>query len=204
MDARVLVVFYSRSGCCEALANALAEGASASGAQVRIRRAREIVGSDTMRLVPGWAESAARMNAAYEAPTPKDVVWANGLALGSPTRFGSFASELRAFVESLGGLWVQGDLYGKAAGVFTSTSSLHGGNETTLLAAYVTLAHFGMVIVPPGYGDPIMYKGGTPYGASSVSHGQSFLPPTEDDLAAARFQGRRLAEVAAALETGSQ
>ena len=127
-------------------------------------------------------------------------VWANAIALGSPTRFGSLTSELRAFVDTLGGLWFQGKLYGKAAGAFTSTSTLHGGNETTLLSTYISFAHFGMVIVPPGYGDPVMFRAGTPYGASSVSHGQSQLPPTEDDLAVARFQGRRLAQVASALD----
>lgn len=200
MGARLLIAFYSRSGSVEGLAKAIAEGATEAGGEVRLRRAREVVPPDVMALAPGWTESAARMNAAYEAPTTGDAEWANAIALGSPTRFGSLASELRAFVDTLGGLWFQGKLHGKAAGAFTSTSTPHGGNETTLLSTYISFAHFGMVIVPPGYGDPVMFRAGTPYGASSVSHGQSQLPPTEDDLAVARFQGRRLAQVASALD----
>ncbi len=194
----VLIAFYSRNGATEALANALAEGARATGAEVRLRRAREIVPAEVIANVPGWAESAERMNAAYPAPTVEDAVWADGIAFGSPTRFGGASSELRAYIDGLGGAWFQGKLNGKAGGAFGASGTKHGGNESTLLTLYNTLAHLGLIIVPTGYADAVMFKGGTPYGATAVVPPNA--APSEDDLAAARFQGRRLAEVAAALK----
>ena len=199
MPARILIAFYSRNGSVETLAKAVAEGAQAEGAEVRLRRARELVGEEVMALAPGWLDNARRMNALYEAPIADDAVWADGIVFGSPTRFAAAASELRAYVEGLGALWLQGKLYGKAGGAFTSTSTLHGGAEATILSLYPTFAHLGLVIVPPGYGSPAMFKAGTPYGASSVSFGAQAAPPTADDIAAAEFQGRRMAQVAAAL-----
>lgn len=200
-QVKILVVFYSRTGSTEALAKAIGEGAEAAGAEVRLRRARELVSPEIMAKAPGWAEGAARMNALYEAPSEADAVWADGIAFGTPTRFGLVSSELKAFIDSLGGAWFQGKLNGKAAGAFTSTSSPHGGNETTIVSLYHPLAHLGFIIVPLGYADPVVFRGGTPYGASSIS-GQNATPPTEDDLQVARYQGRRLTEVARALRTG--
>jgi NAD(P)H dehydrogenase (quinone) len=202
VSSRILIAFYSRNGSVEALAKAVGAGAQAEGAEVRLRRARELVSEELMGRVPGWLDNARRMNALYEAPSEDDAVWADGIAFGSPTRFGGAASELRAYIDGLGALWGQGKLYGKAGGAFTATSTLHGGNETTVLSFYPTMAHLGLVIVPPGFGAPAMFKAGTPYGASSVSFGGQNAPPTEDDLAAAEFQGRRLAQVAKALSRG--
>jgi len=195
---RILIAFYSRNGATEALANALAEGARAAGAEVRLRRAREIVALDIIARVPGWAAAAERMNAAYPAPTDDDAVWADAIVFGTPTRFGAPASELRAYIDSLGGVWFQGKLNGKAGGVFGATSTRHGGNESTLLSLYNTMAHLGLVIVPTGYADAAMFKAGTPYGATAVVPPNA--APTDDDLAVARYQGRRITEVAAALQ----
>lgn len=200
MAANVLIVFYSRDGSVEALAKAIAEGAAAEGAEVRIRRVRELVGPEVIAMVPGWADRAARMNAEYEAPTAADAEWADAILLGSPTRFGGAASELRAWIETLGGLWYFGKLLGKAGGAFTSTANLHGGNETTILSLYSAMAHLGLVIVPTGYGDPALFGAGTPYGASSVSFGAQAAPPSEQGLQVAAYQGRRTAKVAAALK----
>jgi NAD(P)H dehydrogenase (quinone) len=199
MACRVLVVFYSRGGSVEALARAIGEGAEAAGAEVRLRRARELVGEDVMALAPGWSETAARMNGLYEAPSVADAEWADGILLGSPTRFGGPSSELRAWLESLGALWIQNKLVDKAGAAFTSTSVPHGGVETTILALYPTLAHLGLVIVPNGYGAPGSREAGTPYGSSSSSYGLDRRPPSEAELATARHQGGRLAEVAEAL-----
>lgn len=195
----VLIVFYSRDGSVETLAKAVAEGAAAAGAKVRIRRVREQVGPDVMAYVPGWAERAEAMNAAYPAPSAEDAEWADAILLGSPTRFGGAASELRAWLESLGALWFQGKLLGKAGGAFTSTANPHGGQETTILSLYPAMAHLGLIIVPTGYGDPALFGAGTPYGASSTSGGAA-IPPTEQALSVARYQGRRTAEVAAKLK----
>jgi NAD(P)H dehydrogenase (quinone) len=203
MSTKVLIAFYSRNGSTEALANAIAEGARSQGAEVRLRRVREVVGRDVMAQAPGWAESADRMNAQYEAPTEADAEWADAIIFGTPTRFGNVTSELKAWVDSLGGLWFQGKLVGKAGSVFVSTSTAHGGNESTSLTAYNFMAHLGLIIVPLGYGDPIMFQAGTPYGASSVS-GQNSTPPTDADLEVARYQGRRVTQVAAALAAAKE
>jgi len=202
LQVNVLVAFYSRNGSVEALAGAMADGARGAGASVRVRRVRELVDHQTMQLAPGWVEGAARMNQAYEAPSLADARWADGLAFGAPTRFGSAASELRAYFETLGPLWLSGELAGKAAGVFTASSSPHGGLETTGLGLYPTLAHLGLVIVPTGYGHPSLFRSGTPYGAATVSYGLERRPPTDDDLMVAVYQGERLARVAAALKVG--
>jgi NAD(P)H dehydrogenase (quinone) len=155
-----------------------------------------------MAQAPGWAEQAAALNAKYEAPTEADAEWADAIIFGTPTRFGSVSSELKAYIDSLGGLWFQGKLNGKAGSVFGSSSTPHGGNESTLISLYNPMAHLGFIIVPLGYADPAMFRAGTPYGASSVSANQA-LPPTADDIEVAQFQGRRVAQVADALSRGS-
>src|SRR6187455_1266207 len=102
---KVLIPFYSRTGTIEALAKAVAEGAQSEGAEVRLRRARELVGHDALSSVPGWKESAEAMNARYPEPTAEDAAWADAVIFGTPTRFGSVASELKAYIDGLGGLW---------------------------------------------------------------------------------------------------
>jgi len=200
---KIVIAFYSRNGSTEKLALAIAEGARAEGADVTLRRAREVVSREIMQSAPGWIENADRMNAQYEAPSPADAEGADAIIFGTPTRFGNVTSELKAYVDSLGGLWFQGKLVGKAGSGFTSTSSTHGGNESTIISMYNFMAHLGLIIVPLGYADPSLFKAGTPYGASSVS-GQDNAPPTDDDLEVARFQGRRVAQVAKALKAAGE
>jgi NAD(P)H dehydrogenase (quinone) len=199
MTTNVLIAFYSRGGVTEALAKAIAEGAVAEGAEVRLRRAREFVGEEVMKKAPGWLEGAKRMNAMYEAPTEADAEWADAIVFGTPTRFGSMTAELKAYIDGLGGLWFQGKLIGKAGSAFASTSTPHGGNEMTITALYAPMAHLGLILVPTGYADPVLFRAGTPYGASSVS-GTNSAPPSADDLEVARFQGKRVTRVAAALK----
>jgi NAD(P)H dehydrogenase (quinone) len=193
---KILIPFYSRTGTIEALAKAVAEGAAAEGAEVRLRRARELVGPDIMASMPGWKESAEAMNQRYAAPTADDAVWADGVIFGTPTRFGSMASELKAYIDSLGGLWVQGKLNGKAGSAFAGSAQPHGGNESTVISLWNPLAHLGFIIVPTGYADGAMFAGaGSPYGASVIS-GHPPAGPTEAELAVARFQGKRVTQVA--------
>ena len=199
MNVNILIAFYSRTGSTEALAQSIAEGAQSTGATVRLRRARELVNPEVISAVPGWSAAAERMNTAYQAPSEEDAEWADAIIFGTPTRFGSVASELKAYIDSLGGLWFRGRLNGKAGSVFTSSATPHGGNESTLISMYQPLAHLGLIIVPLGYADPTLFRAGTPYGASSVS-GQTNTPPTADDLEVARFQGRRVSAVATALQ----
>lgn len=193
---KILIPFYSRSGTIERLAQAVAEGAQSEGAEVRLRRARELVGPEVIASVPGWKESAEAMNAKYQAPTADDAVWADGVIFGTPTRFGAVSSELKAYIDSLGGLWAQGKLVGKAGSAFAGSSQMHGGNESTVISLWNPLAHLGFIIVPTGYADAVMFAGaGSPYGASVIS---SHPPagPTEAEIAVARFQGKRVAQVA--------
>jgi NAD(P)H dehydrogenase (quinone) len=193
------VVFYSRDGSTEALANEVGAGALQEGAEVRYRRARDFVAEEVIRKVPHWGPNRDRMHAQYAAPTTEDAEWADGIAFGTPTRFGNVSSELKAYIDSLGGIWTRGGLFNKAAATFVSTGSTHGGNETTSLTLYAPLAHLGFVIVPNGYGDPINFAAGTPYGSSHVA-GQTNEPLTDTEKTVARLQGVRLAKVARALK----
>jgi NAD(P)H dehydrogenase (quinone) len=200
MATNVLIAFYSRNGSTEALAKSFAEGAQAQGAEVRLRRARELVGPEVINSIPGWADNMARMNALYPPPTPDDAEWADAVVFATPTRFGNVSSELKAYIDSLGGLWLQGKLFGKAGAAFAATASTHGGAESTTLSLFNVLAHLGLIIVPTGYGDPITFQGGTPYGAHTAVDGQYVKAPAEIDLQVAKYQGARLAKVAAALK----
>lgn len=195
---RVLIAFYSRDGSVEALANAMSEGAQAEGAEVRLRRARELVAPEVMQQAPGWTESAARMNALYEAPTTEDAIWAEAICLGSPSRFGSPASELRAWLETLGRAWFMKQLLDKVGSAFSSASSPHGGVETTVIALYPTMIHLGLIIVPQGYGHAHAMAAGSPYGVVSLSGGAKRLKPTDEEIELARYQGARVARFARA------
>jgi len=193
---KILIPFYSRSGTIEGLAKAIAEGASDEGAEVRLRRVREFAPSDVMAQSPGWKEQADAMNARYEAPSVDDAVWADAIIFGSPTRFGAVAAELKAYIDSLGGLWATGALNGKLGSAFGGSATPHGGNESTIISLYNPMAHLGLIIVPIGYADAAMFKGaGTPYGASVVS-GNPPAGPTPEELDVARFQGRRVTQLA--------
>ncbi len=192
---------YSRNGSTEALAKAIAEGAELEGAEVRLRRAREIVPAEVMANAPGWAEKAAEMNERYSAPTEEDAEWADGIILGTPTRFGSVASELKAYIDGLGGLWFRGKLNGKVGSVFGSTSSTHGGNESTLLSLYNPMAHLGLIIVPSAMPTRRFSEPERPT-ALHVSL-QDTVAPNSEELDVARFQGRRVASVARRLTVGA-
>jgi len=156
-----------------------------------------------MAKAPGWLENAKRMNQQYEAPSEADAEWADAIIFGTPTRFGNISGDLKAYVDSLGGLWFKGTLVGKVGSAFASSSTPHGGNESTIISMYNFMAHLGLIIVPLGYADPALFATGTPYGASSVS-GQNNTPPTAEDLTVARFQGRRVAHVAGALKAAGE
>jgi len=146
--ANILVLFYSRDGAVEALAKAVGEGARHAGADVRLRCVPDLVSPAVMAKVPGWDERSKRMLAEYGAPTLADVEWADGIVFGTPSRFGNTSAELKAFIDSLGGLWFQGKLNGKAASAFTSSAGPHGGNETTVVSLYIPMAHLVPVLLP--------------------------------------------------------
>ncbi|MGH1592232.1 NAD(P)H:quinone oxidoreductase [Methylobacterium phyllosphaerae] len=194
----MLIIYYSRSGSVEALARAAAEEARAAGAEVRLRRLREVVDATTMAKVDGWSESAARQNALYEAPTHEDAEWADAILFGTPCYFGAMATELKKYLDLLGPQWKRGALAGKVGGAFAAASWPHGGSEVVTLSLYAPMAHLGMVILPTGYTDEAMLEAGSPYGASAIV-GAENRPPRPEDLDAARHQGRRMVAIAGAL-----
>ncbi len=195
---RVLVVFYSRNGSVETLAAAMATAAREVGAEVRVRRAREVVDASVMAKVDGWAESAARQNALYEAPTQEDAEWADAILFGTPCYFGTMATELKNVLDQLGPQWKRGALSGKVGGAFATASWPHGGSEVVTLSLYAPMAHLGMVILPTGYTDEAMLEAGSPYGASTIV-GSEHRDPRAEDLDAARHQGRRMVAITQAL-----
>jgi NAD(P)H dehydrogenase (quinone) len=195
---RLLIVYYSRSGSAEKLATAAAEAAREAGADVRVRRAREVVDAAAMAKVDGWTESAARQNALYEAPTHDDAEWADAILFGTPSYFGAMATELKNFFDLLGPQWKRGALAGKVGGAFAAASWPHGGSEVVTLSLYAPMSHLGMVILPTGYTDEAMLEAGSPYGASTIV-GKENQPPRSEDLDAARHQGRRMVAIAGAL-----
>ena len=195
---RLLIVFYSRSGSVETLAKAAAEAARADGANVRVRRAREVVDEATMAKSKGWLDTARQQNALYEPPTTDDAEWADAILFGTPGYFGAMATELKAFFDQLGPQWKKGSLAGKVGGAFAVASWPHGGTEIVTVSLYPPMAHLGMVIVPTGYTDEAMLEAGSPYGASAIV-GAENRPPRPEDLDAARHQARRTVAIAGAL-----
>jgi NAD(P)H dehydrogenase (quinone) len=195
---RLLIAFYSRTGSTESLANEAAQSARAAGAEVRLRRARELLDDDTMAKSDGWLESAKRQNALYEAPTKDDAEWADAILFGTPCYFGAMATELKNVLDQLGPQWKSGALAGKVGGAFATASWPHGGTEVVTLSLYAPMAHLGMIIVPTGYTDEAMLEAGSPYGASAIV-GAENRPPTKEDCDAIRHQARRMVAIARAL-----
>jgi len=193
--AKVLVLYYSAYGHIETMAEAVAEGAREAGASVDIKRVPELVPEEIAR------KSYYKMD--QTAPIAKIEELANydAIVVGVGTRFGHMASQMANFLEQAGGLWAKGALHGKVGGAFSSSATQHGGQETTLFSIITNLLHFGMVIVGLDYGyggqtrlDEI--TGGSPYGATTITGGDGSRQPSENELAGAHYQGRKIAEAA--------
>ncbi|MFI1013151.1 NAD(P)H:quinone oxidoreductase [Streptomyces sp. NPDC020965] len=198
---KIAVIYYSSTGSVHHLAQALAEGAEQAGAEVRLRRVAELAPDAAIDSNPAWR---AHVDATQhiETATHSDLTWADAYAFGTPTRFGNVSAQLKQFIDSTGGLWQRGVFADKPTTAFVSAANLHGGNESTLLALYNTLYHWGSLIVPPGYTDQSVYAAnGNPYGTAHAS-GAGDLPG-ENVLNAARYQGRRLAGITNRLLTGA-
>lgn len=196
--SRVAVIFYSFTGNVSVLARAVAQGAEDAGADVRLRRVPELVPEDRFT-------QAAREARAAQSDIPfanqEDLRWCDGVAFGSPTRFGNVSAQLKNFWDQLGGLWLKGELVGKVAACFTSSSTQHGGQESTLLTMMIPLFHLGFVVMGLPYAEQLQMgmdyiHGGSPYGASSVSGSNADRGPTPNDLTMAEALGRRLADAA--------
>jgi len=198
---RILVLYYSSYGHIERMAEAVAAGARDVATDVVVKRVPE--------LVPEEVASKAGYKLVQAAPIarPCELADYDAIIIGTPTRFGNMASQMKNFIDQTGGLWANDKLVGKLGSVFTSTESQHGGQESTILATHVVLLHLGMIIV----GLPYTFKGqlrmdeisgGSPYGASTLAGDGGGRQPSNNELEAARFQGRHVAETAAALLRG--
>ncbi len=198
---RILVLYYSGYGHIEAMARAVAEGAGGvEGVTVAVKRVPELVPEEVARA------SGMKLDQAAPFAEPSELGDYDAIIVGTPTRFGNMAAQMRNFWDQTGALWGQGALIGKAGGAFTSTASQHGGQETTLQSVHTTLLHHGMVIVGLPYsfeGNTIMSEvsGGTPYGASTLAGPDGSRMPSENELAGARYQGRHIAAIAKKLAT---
>ncbi|MBN1607470.1 MAG: NAD(P)H:quinone oxidoreductase [Polyangiaceae bacterium] len=195
---KVAIVYYSSTGTGRSVAEAVAVGARSAGAEVRVRLVPETAPEAAIDSNPKWR---AFVDSVKDEPraTLEDLVWADAIVFGTPTRFGNVSSQLKSFMDSTGGLWSRGKLANKVYAGFTSAMNPHGGQEATLLCLYTTIYHYGGFIVTPGYTDPSVFAaGGNPYGVS-VTTGQDGRGPTDADRAHAEYLGRRVAETAAKL-----
>jgi NAD(P)H dehydrogenase (quinone) len=191
---KVLVLFYSRTGNTAKLADAIVEGArSVPYTEVDVRRIDDLAPASVIEANPEWKEAREALARKYRVLESVDkLVEYDALILGSPTRYGGMAAELKNVLDQTGPLWSKGLLVDKVGSAFTSVSTPHGGHETTLWSIMMPLAHFGMILVPPGYTDPITFTAGSPYGATATTASGA---PTDAALTAARQQGKRVATV---------
>jgi NAD(P)H dehydrogenase (quinone) len=197
MPTQLAVIYYSATGNVHKLAEAIAEGARDTGAEVRLRRVRELAPEEAIQQNQAWARHRDETAGSVQEAQLEDLEWADGFAFGTPTRFGNPAAQLKQFLDTAGGLWFEGSLADKAVTTFTSALYPDGGVESTILALNNVFYHWGCVLVPPGYTNPAVFEaGGNPYGTAFPSGSG---PPSEAVLAAARHQGRRLAAFSAVL-----
>ena len=197
MSVKLAIIYYSATATTYELAHAMEASAQEAGAEVRLRKVRELAPEAAINSNPAWAKHIADSQNITEASLD-DLEWADALLFGAPTRFGLPAAQLKQFIDTTGSLWAKGALVNKVVSSFTSAATPHGGQESTILALNNTFYHWGCIIVPPAYADPVQFASGNPYGTSFTSNnGELSLDDTARN--AARFQAKRLLEVAAKL-----
>ena len=197
---KVYIVYYSTYGHVHKMAEAMAEGVKqVDGAEPVLRRVPETLSDEILGKM--GALEAQKMMDSVPICTVEELKEADAIIFGTPTRFGNMIGQMRQFLDATGNLWVKGSLVGKVGSVFASSATQHGGQESTILTFHVTLLHHGMVIVGLPYAfqgqmgiDEI--SGGSPYGASTIAGGKGERMPSENELAAARFQGNHVASIA--------
>ena len=200
-NVNVAVIYYSSTGTTHEMAERLSQTAEKAGAEVRLRKVAELAPDEVVGSVPGWAQHQQETQDIALA-SPDDVVWADVVLLGSPTRFGNVAAQLKQFIDTLGPQWGQGQLADKVYAGFTSTKTAHGGQESTLLALYNTIHHFGGLIVSPGYTDPVKFADGNPYGVGHVTGPNGDVELDSAALDALDHMAERAVAVARGLKAG--
>lgn len=202
VNGKIAVIYYSATGTTYKLARAIEEGAQGAGAEVRFRKVKELAPEEAIKSNEGWTAHRLETEDVEEAANG-DLEWADAIIMGTPTRYGLPAAQLKQFIDGTGGLWAKGALNDKVFSAFTSVATLHGGHESTLLSIYNIAYSWGCVIVAPSYANPIQFQAGNPYGASFVSNNGT-LAPDETALAAARFQGERVVKITQKLLAGRE
>jgi NAD(P)H dehydrogenase (quinone) len=200
MQVKLAIIYYSATGTTYALARAIEEGARQAGAEVRLRKVRELAPEEAIASNEGWVSHRRETQDLPEAALD-DLEWADAVVFGTPTRYGLPTAQLKQFLDMTGPLWAKGKLVNKVFSSFCSAATNHGGHETTLTALNNTFYHWGGIIVSPGYADPIQFQAGNPYGVSFTSQNGT-VKPDDTALASARFQGKRVAEVAGQFQAG--
>jgi NAD(P)H dehydrogenase (quinone) len=196
---KLAIVYYSSTGTIAEIAKELHDAGVKAGAQVRLLRAAELAPSSAIASNPAWAAHHAATRDIPEA-SADDIEWADAVLFGSPTRFGNVSAQLKQFIDGLGGLWAQGRLADKVYSGFVSSATAHGGQESTLLALYNSIHHFGGITVTPGFTDPAKFVDGNPYGTSHVD-AQGNNPVDDATRTAARVQAERVVKITAQLKT---
>lgn len=197
---KIQIIFYSMYGHIHKMAEAVAEGArEVEGAEVALYQVAELVPEAALERT--GAKAARQVFAHIPEAVPDQMAEADAIIFGTPTRFGNMCAQMRNFLDRTGQLWVRGGLVGKVGSVFASTATQHGGQETTITSFHTTLLHHGMIIVGVPYTEERLLNmteisGGSPYGASTLAGSDGSRQPTENELAIARFQGRRVAQIA--------
>ena len=197
---KVKVIFYSMYGHVYRMAEAIGEGAqNVDGSDVKLLQVQELIPDDV--LEKAGAKKARESFAHVPVAKTEDLVDADAIIFGTPTRFGNMCAQMRNFLDQTGGLWAEGALIGKVGSVFTSTATQHGGQETTIISFHTTLLHHGMIIVGLPYSETRQMTldeitGGSPYGATTIAASDGSRMPSENELAMARFQGRHVAAIA--------
>ncbi|GGK01821.1 NAD(P)H:quinone oxidoreductase type IV [Pilimelia anulata] len=192
---KLSIIYYSATGTLHAMAERLAAAGEKAGAEVRLRKVAELAPPEAIASNPRWAAHAEE-TAGYTPATADDIVWGDAVLLGSPTRYGNVASQLKQYLDTLGPQWSKGQLADKVYAGFTASMTAHGGQESTLLALYQTIHHFGGIVAAPGYTDPLKYTDGNPYGVSHVTGGGNDAPLTDTDHAALDHLAQRVVTIA--------
>lgn len=192
--ANVAIVYYSATGHGTKMAQVLDKAASNAGATVRVRHIAETVDPQVFADNPAWSANYAATKD-LPAATAEDLVWADAVIFGTPTRFSNPAGQFETFIDTLGGVWAQGKLANKVYAAFTSTQTTHGGQELTLQKIYQMAMHFGGIIVAPGYTDPLKFADGNPYGASHVTGPTNTNELTPDTQKALEHMAQRVVEI---------
>ncbi|HEY7645344.1 MAG TPA: NAD(P)H:quinone oxidoreductase [Hyphomicrobiales bacterium] len=196
---KVLVLYYSAYGHIEKMAEAVAEGAREAGAEVDIKRVPELVPEEVAR------KSGFKLDQAAPIAKVEDLPDYDAIIVGTGTRYGRITSQMASFLDQTGPLWARGALNGKVGGAFSSSATQHGGQETTLMSIITNLMHLGLIIVGLNYGFAGQSKldevtGGAPYGATTIAGSDGSRQPSQNELDGARYQGRKIAEIAAKLK----